>query len=58
MIIDTARAFDGHVIRREAVLRLRDRRPFLVRFEACRESISGSADARLRWQLASPSSGH
>jgi hypothetical protein len=33
-------------------------RPFLARFEACRESISGSADARLGWQLAPLSSGH
>jgi CheY-like chemotaxis protein len=49
---DIARALDGHVAQREAQMRPRDRRPFTVAYEICREpSVSGSAVPRLRWTL-------
>jgi CheY-like chemotaxis protein len=46
---DMARALDGQVAQRETQLRPRDRRPFTVRFEICREPSNGSAVPRLRW---------
>ena len=49
---DIARALDGHVAQREAQIRPRDRRPFTVAYEICREpSIGASAVPRLRWTL-------
>jgi DNA-binding response OmpR family regulator len=48
---EMARALDGHVAQREAQLRPRDRRPFTVRYEICREPSTGSAVPRLRWTL-------
>jgi CheY-like chemotaxis protein len=47
---DIARALDGHVAQRQAQLRPRDRRPFPVAYEICREpAVVGSAVPRLRW---------
>jgi DNA-binding response OmpR family regulator len=47
---DIARALDGHVAQRQAQLRPRDRRPFSVAYEICREpAVVGSAVPRLRW---------
>lgn len=47
---DIARALDGHVAQRQAQLRPRDRRPFSVAYEICREpAVAGSAVPRLRW---------
>ena len=51
VFIDMARAVEGHVVQREALLRPRDRRPFTVRFEICKEPSTGAALPRLRWQL-------
>ena len=49
---DIARALDGHVAQREAQMRPRDRRPFTVAYEICREpAIGASAVPRLRWTL-------
>jgi DNA-binding response OmpR family regulator len=48
---DIARALDGHVSQREAQLRPRDRRPFSVAYEICREPSSDNAIPRLRWAL-------
>lgn len=49
---DIARALDGHVTQREAQIRPRDRRPFTVAYEICREpSIPTSTVPRLRWTL-------
>jgi CheY-like chemotaxis protein len=48
---DMGRALDGQVVQREASLRPRDRRPFTVRFELCREPEAGSSVPRLRWLL-------
>jgi len=49
---DIARALDGHVAQREAQIRPRDRRPFTVAYEICREpAIGASAVPRLRWSL-------
>jgi CheY-like chemotaxis protein len=51
VFIDMARAVEGHMVQREALLRPRDRRPFTVRFEICKEPSTGTALPRLRWQL-------
>jgi CheY-like chemotaxis protein len=48
---DIARALDGHVVRREAQMRPRDRRPFTVSYEISREPSTDSALLRLRWTL-------
>ena len=48
---DISRALDGHVANREAHMRPRDRRPFAVAYEICREPSSDSAVPRLRWTL-------
>jgi CheY-like chemotaxis protein len=48
---DMARALDGHVAQRDAHLRPRDRRPFTVSYEVCREPSSGGSMPRLRWTL-------
>jgi CheY-like chemotaxis protein len=49
---DISRALDGHVTQREAQIRPRDRRPFTIAYEICREpSIASSAVPRLRWTL-------
>jgi CheY-like chemotaxis protein len=49
---DIARALDGHVAQREAQIRPRDRRPFTLAYEICREpAIGASAVPRLRWTL-------
>jgi CheY-like chemotaxis protein len=48
---DIARALDGHVAQREAQVRPRDRRPFSVAYEICREPSTGNAVPRLRWTL-------
>ena len=48
---DIARALDGHVSQREAQLRPRDRRPFSVAYEICREPSTDLAIPRLRWTL-------
>ena len=49
---DMSRALDGVVAQRDAHLRPRDRRPFLVAYEICREPASpGSPVPRLRWLL-------
>lgn len=46
-----ARAADGQVVERETVLRPRDRRPFPVRIEICRDTDEHASDERLRWVL-------
>jgi CheY-like chemotaxis protein len=51
LFIDMGRALEGQVTQREALLRPRDRRPFVVRFEICREPVAGSGLPRLRWVL-------
>jgi CheY-like chemotaxis protein len=51
VFIDIARALDGQVAQREAQLRPRDRRPFAIHFEICREPSTGSAVPRLRWAI-------
>jgi PAS domain S-box-containing protein len=48
---DMSRALDGQVAQREAEMRPRDRRPFALRFEICREASTGSSVPRLRWTL-------
>jgi len=49
---DITRALDGHVAQREAQIRPRDRRPFAVSYEICREpSTPGNGVPRLRWLL-------
>jgi DNA-binding response OmpR family regulator len=49
---DMTRALDGHVAQREANIRPRDRRPFAVAYEICREPSSpGHGVPRLRWLL-------
>lgn len=48
---DMARALDGHVAQRESHLRPRDRRPFAVAYEICREPSTDSAVPRLRWTM-------
>jgi len=49
---DMARALDGQVPKREAHLRPRDRRPFLLSYEVCREPSTVATSApRLRWTL-------
>ena len=49
---DMTRALDGHVAQREAHIRPRDRRPFGVAYEICREPSSpGHGVPRLRWLL-------
>ena len=48
---DISRALDGHVAQRSAQLRPRDRRPFSVSYEICREPSTESAVPRLRWTL-------
>lgn len=48
---DMSRALDGQVAQREATLRPRDRRPFPLCFEICREPSSGGSVPRLRWTL-------
>ena len=48
---DMARALDGQIAQRQAVLRPRDRRPFPVSVEICRETHEGGAVPRLRWTL-------
>jgi len=48
---DISRALDGHVSQREAQVRPRDRRPFWVAYEICREPSTENAVPRLRWSL-------
>ena len=54
---EMARALDGQVAQRDAQLRPRDRRPFGIHFEICREPSTGSSVPRLRWTIepSSPS---
>ena len=51
VFIDMGRALDGQVARRQAVLRPRDRRPFVVNVEISQEATTGSGMPRLRWVL-------
>jgi CheY-like chemotaxis protein len=51
LFVDMGRALEGQVAQREGVLRPRDRRPFVVRFEVCREPSAGTSAPRLRWVL-------
>ena len=48
---EMARALDGQVAERDAQLRPRDRRPFSIHFEICREPSTGSSVPRLRWTI-------
>jgi CheY-like chemotaxis protein len=48
---EMSRALDGQVAQREAQLRPRDRRPFSIHFEICKEPSGGSAIPRLRWTI-------
>jgi len=48
---DISRALDGHVAQREAQMRPRDRKPFALSYEICREPSTGNAVPRLRWTL-------
>src|SRR5687768_14773505 len=48
---DIARALDGHVGQRQSQLRPRDRKPFAVAYEICREPSTKGAIPRLRWAL-------
>ena len=48
---DIARALDGHVGQRELQIRPRDRKPFAVAYEICREPSTDSAVPRIRWTL-------
>ena len=48
---DMARALDGHVAQRDLQMRPRDRRPFAVTYEICREPSTDSASPRLRWTM-------
>jgi DNA-binding response OmpR family regulator len=48
---DISRALDGHVAQREAQIRPRDRKPFALSYEICREPSTDSALPRLRWML-------
>ncbi|HET9663886.1 MAG TPA: response regulator, partial [Burkholderiales bacterium] len=52
VFIDISRALEGQVAQRKAQLRPRDRRPFTVSYEICRESMTaGDSLPRLRWVL-------
>ena len=55
---DIARALDGHVAQRDAHMRPRDRRPFSVSYEICREPSTDSATPRLRWTLEPSQAGN
>ena len=48
---DIARALDGHVAQREAQIRPRDRKPFALSYEICREPSTDTAVPRLRWTI-------
>lgn len=48
---DISRALDGHVAQREAQIRPRDRKPFGVSYEICREPTNDGAVPRLRWAI-------
>ena len=48
---DISRALDGHVAQRESQIRPRDRKPFAVSYEICREPSNDSAVPRLRWAI-------
>ena len=48
---EMARALDGHVAQRDAQIRPRDRRPFSIRYEICREPSTDNAVPRLRWTI-------
>lgn len=51
LFIDMSRALEGQVVERRALLRPRDRRPFSIRYEICREVTTGSSTPRLRWVI-------
>lgn len=51
VFMDMTRALDGQVVQREGQLRPRDRRPFTVVYELCREPASAGGGPRLRWTL-------
>ena len=51
LFIDMSRALEGQVPQRRAMFRPRDRRPFAVTYEICREPMTGDSVARLRWLL-------
>jgi DNA-binding response OmpR family regulator len=44
-------AMDGQLVQRDSVLRPRDRRPFPVRLEICRESPARASAVRIRWVI-------
>jgi CheY-like chemotaxis protein len=48
---DIARALDGHVAQRDLQMRPRDRKPFVVSYEICREPSTHSSTTRLRWTM-------
>jgi CheY-like chemotaxis protein len=48
---DMAHAVGGRVVQRDATLRPRDRRPFLVHFEVAPESPAEPGQPRLRWAI-------
>lgn len=50
LAIDLGRARAGEIVKRDALLRPRDRRPFPVRLEIRREDAEGS-DRRVRWMI-------
>ena len=58
LFIDMSRALEGAVINRTAAFRPRDRRPFQLRYEICREILTGTATPRLRWVLEPIQSTH
>ena len=51
VFIDMSRALEGQVVQRQTQLRPRDRRPFAVNYEVCREPMPDQSAARLRWML-------
>lgn len=51
VFIDMSRALEGNVTQRQALLRPRDRRPFTVSYEICRETSTGGSMPRLRWMF-------
>ena len=51
IFVEMGRALEGKVVHRQAMLRPRDRRPFAVLVEICREASTGTSIPRLRWLL-------
>ena len=48
---DMVQAAEGRIVQRQVVLRPRDRRPFQVHFEICREPLPPTSPMRLRWRI-------